>query len=870
LIHSLAVYGFVAAASLLFGSTMLRWLRPELSRSVRFCLSPLVTATTWAWLLALGMRLGHSMRGTSIIVWLITLLVVGLGVLGKVHKHWPARWLVVVCLLMPMVALAPAFWYGLDAYFHYMMCDPSGYSGAARHAWMYHFREAYTDLKPVYMAFTAYRELRATSHALIGFFSRLYIPGETQMALNICLAHSLLMLAGAMAALVRALRLRAWAVVMAILLLGSSRWLGCVIFMGSWDHLFTLAYLPGCLVLAGARRAFSWRSALLLGSFLGAASLAYPEGLFFILVPVLGCLGWRLLTSLRKYRRHLLFAGQTLVSCFLFLHVEMRMVAHTLQYSFTAAMSSPSSVNNRPGGNALSGMLGNSPLPAFFGMGPEWGPQWGTFQPPAWALPLQELAAWLLCFALLAGFLVLLLRGRADLPFAIGVLLAGSLHFLIHHQYPYAAYKPLTFAWPLMVAVAVCAIAAAWRVRFRVLGAGMGMLMCLAMAWCMSPFWIPRAFPPSAPASQSLREFHELQKTITRLTHGGPILLAAQNVATNFWLEFFLRDEPIYNAFPTPRFEALPPTTSRPHRSEAQFLITDGLQIPIPLEGGCWQPIYRSESFVLWTHYTNAEVTQMYEQCLYYPRIEWGTGFFPEETEGAMRRWHLCGPCGELAIWNPSDRPKLVVLQLLAQTYTPGTAELTLKSPLFSESLSISERGAAFNRIIEVPPGRHVIQCACTATPYVEPTRTIVFAFHNHTLREVNTEALVVWGTGFFPEEQEGAHRWRWCGAQGDLEITNPSNRPKSLVFEFLAQTYSPGTAPLTLRSSFFSEDIPVHERGVPISRILAVPPGRHRIHFACAAAPYVHPARTLVFALHNFMVKEVDSPAKTARLGKP
>jgi hypothetical protein len=856
LLQSLAVYGFVALVSLLFGSTLLRLLRPELPRSLRFCLAPVTTATVWAWLLALGIRLGHTIRGTSIIVWTITLLVVAAGILWRVWAKWPARWLVVSCVLMPMVAIAPAFWYGLDSYSNYLPCDSLGYCGLARHAWQYHFREDYADLKPVYMASLPFRSLRATGPALIGFFSRLYVPGETQMAANVALLHSLLMLAGATAALLRSLRLRPWAIVTGVLLLGSSRWLGNVIFMGSWDQLLTLAYLPACLVLAASRKVWSWRMAVLLGAFLGTAALAYPEGSAFVFLPTGASLGWRLLTSLRNYRRHLRFAGLMLLSCFLFLHAEMGVVVDNLRVQVTKAMRSDEE-ELRPGGTILSGMLGQAPVAAFFGMGPEWGSRWRSVQSPAWVVALQQASALVLTGTVLAGLLLLLARGRVDLPFAVGVLLSGALYFLLRHRYPYGACKLVTFAWPLVVAVVVLVAVAALRFHLRSLGIGLAACITLAFSWCISPLWVAQASIPGSLASRPFREYHELQQAVRRITNGAPLLLASQNVVISSWLEFFLRDEPIANACATSRFVDLAPGASRPQPDQAKFLITDGCSEPVSTSPGCWQLIYSTDSFYLWKRYSAEEVAALHERCLQYPVVEWGRGFFPEEVSG-KDRWRWCGSQGEMVITNRAGTPKLVALEWHVHTYAAGTATLTLRSPFLNLDLPVSPEATKVSKIIKVPPGRQVIHWGCTATPCVHPTRTIVFAVHDFRIKKLDTSDLLAWGAGFYAEEQQGGARWRWCGSQGDLEIRNPTNHPLSLVLQFMAATHVSGPVPLILKSCDLSERFLITGTGAIITKNIEVPPGGRLIHFECPAEPFLEPARTLVFTVHNYTLREI------------
>jgi hypothetical protein len=117
---------------------------------------------------------------------------------------------------------------------------------------------------------------------------------------------------------------------------------------------------------------------------------------------------------------------------------------------------------------------------------------------------------------------------------------------------------------------------------------------------------------------------------------------------------------------------------------------------------------------------------------------------------------------------------------------------------------------------------------------------------------------LAQWQAGFFPEEVDGANRWRWCGRDGTLEIVNPSDHPKQFALDFIAKTCLPGAAILQIQSPAFSEQLTVDAPGSPVVKTLEIPPGRLPIHFHCTAAPFVHPSRTIVFGIFNFQLQEV------------
>src|SRR5439155_7396977 len=96
------------------------------------------------------------------------------------------------------------------------------------------------------------------------------------------------------------------------------------------------------------------------------------------------------------------------------LNAEARVLSFETRLQFTAAMAAD---GNRPGGSVLSGMTEKERLPAFLGMGSEWGPNWGTYVLPSWAAKLRHGLALLACITILAGFWQLSRAGRLDLFF---------------------------------------------------------------------------------------------------------------------------------------------------------------------------------------------------------------------------------------------------------------------------------------------------------------------------------------------------------------------------------------------------------------------------------------------------------------------
>ncbi|HLJ98170.1 MAG TPA: hypothetical protein VKU02_33730 [Gemmataceae bacterium] len=607
-LHSLAVYGAVCLVSLLFGSAVLRLLRPGLTPTLQFCLAPVVTAACWAWMLSLGIRMGHTVRSTSTVAWILTLVVAGAETLLQ-SGPWLRvnRWVLAACMGAPVLALAAAFWQGLDVYTNSQLNDNWVYSALGRHAWKYHFREQIPDgLRPIYAFIAGPRQDRVVGPALEGFFSWLYVPGEIQTGINLYTAHSFFMLCCAVAAFALSLGLRIWAVVTAVLLVACSHWLGNVVYLGNLDQCFGLAYLPACLVLAGGPAALDGRSAALAGILLGAVAMAYPPGLFLVLGPAVAAWAWRVLREGCPCGRAVGQAALTLLAFLLFLNAEMRVLVFETRLQLNAAMAgSGHGGQGRPGELLLPGMLGKARLPALFGMGSEWGPEGGTYALPSWAARLRQMLAVAACITLLAGFCYLFRAGRPDLMFSAAVLISGTVYFLVKEHYPYGAMKILTFIWPVLLVAAVVAAAAALRLRVRMVGIGLAIASLLSVAWCESPGWVPKAFPAAAIPSHSYREYHLLKERLHALTGGAPIVLGVQNVVTYLWLEYFLCDEPVCTLLPAnPSSVLMPllggwPNVRRPALPEAHHLITDGPNVPAGV-GGTWVRVYESPSFSLW------------------------------------------------------------------------------------------------------------------------------------------------------------------------------------------------------------------------------------------------------------------------------
>jgi phosphoglycerol transferase len=115
------------------------------------------------------------------------------------------------------------------------------------------------------------------------------------------------------------------------------------------------------------------------------------------------------------------------------------------------------------------------------------------------------------------------------------------------------------------------------------------------------------------------------------------------------------------------------------------------------------------------------------------PLLEWKAGFFAEESDGG-KRWRWCGETGELAVTVPGDRVERLRLRFVGATYHPEDAALVISGPSFTDKVIVNAPGRGYEKVIELPPGRHVLEFRCDAKPFVHPSRTIVFVLFNIAL----------------------------------------------------------------------------------------------------------------------------------------
>jgi phosphoglycerol transferase len=118
---------------------------------------------------------------------------------------------------------------------------------------------------------------------------------------------------------------------------------------------------------------------------------------------------------------------------------------------------------------------------------------------------------------------------------------------------------------------------------------------------------------------------------------------------------------------------------------------------------------------------------------------------------------------------------------------------------------------------------------------------------------------LPVWRAGFSDPEGTPENNWRWCTDEGELQLTNRSQKDKRVALEMSLAAGS--EANLQIRSPFFSERLRIGPAELAFSRPVTVPPGVHTVRFDCDARRILTPVdyRHLVFRVHNFRLRSLD-----------
>ena len=144
--------------------------------------------------------------------------------------------------------------------------------------------------------------------------------------------------------------------------------------------------------------------------------------------------------------------------------------------------------------------------------------------------------------------------------------------------------------------------------------------------------------------------------------------------------------------------------------------------------------------------------------------------------------------------------------------------------------------------------------------PYRERLRGELGAGYDDAVRAEAEAVYALWFKGFAsfePPGREDSHRW--CGRRGEAWLVNPSARTRRVTMSMVARTESAQPTTLRITGGVWQEAFPIDSASGVHTVAVELPPGRHRVEFACDPPRDWVPrdARRHVFFLAQFTLTE-------------
>jgi phosphoglycerol transferase len=114
-------------------------------------------------------------------------------------------------------------------------------------------------------------------------------------------------------------------------------------------------------------------------------------------------------------------------------------------------------------------------------------------------------------------------------------------------------------------------------------------------------------------------------------------------------------------------------------------------------------------------------------------------------------------------------------------------------------------------------------------------------------------------GDGCWPLEGTVEHNWHWCGREGEIIVSNPTNKTRTVKLNMILATGHPELSSITVRGPSFSQTLQANDSGIPFSVSVLARPGDSILHLTSDAMAVVSSAdpRTLVFLVRNLQLTE-------------
>lgn len=530
-------YFLICLISLFCGIGILRILKISLSNHSIY-IAPIITFSFWAIFLGLGGSLHFPIKQLWIPGWILTIIFSLLGLKQNgisffkllyqqtlSHNLQPLLTLIFIFIL-PILIMAPYFWYGLAHYVGSNAPDGWSYIAFGNYLWENPIGTE-GQLSPLHQYSAHLAHTRFIGSALLGFLSPLLGKlGDTQPTANLLLALSLFNLASTCAFFsVSQKQVKSTTPLYLVLLIFSSTLLR-LLEANNFDNAIILAFLPAYagIVYYVSDQKFRW--GIILSLITAAAFYSYIElmpiiliGAFILFIPFLKK-SWNL-NKLHTLSFILLILILTLILCLPYLQKGLQLLL--AQFKCTLQTT------QRPGEGMFPTLLdGWKLIPAFWGLDTK----------------LISYGIGLLMIGLLTLGLSILIKKKARvLVILCLLLLLGSFEMIFHQRYSYGAYKLIVINWWLIafvISIAITEIITHFK-KYQIL-----LIACFAIIG-LGYFYRVYINLRNQINNISIRDIRPLRALteIKKYINSNPILVSVDNGILNEWAVYFLRAQPI-------------------------------------------------------------------------------------------------------------------------------------------------------------------------------------------------------------------------------------------------------------------------------------------------------------------------------------
>ncbi len=130
----------------------------------------------------------------------------------------------------------------------------------------------------------------------------------------------------------------------------------------------------------------------------------------------------------------------------------------------------------------------------------------------------------------------------------------------------------------------------------------------------------------------------------------------------------------------------------------------------------------------------------------------------------------------------------------------------------------------------------------------------------DHLLHPISADLV----NGCWPQEQNGARSWHWCGPKGEIVMTNPSNTERRVVIEANIVTADKTPSSVWIDGPSYKRKLEISRDGTPWQAEVSLMPGISVFNLMCGdckkvAAP--DDLRAMFFRIENFRYHDIDKP---------